>query len=85
MQRLRLEVCVPLQMTPRLVPADNGDLRDAETSLKHAADALMAHVVENDVFKAQRLAALSECLRNGFGMYREDAFTGPLLIKDYFK
>jgi len=60
MQRFRLQVSVAPQHLPVLVARDQGHLLDGETCLEEAACALVAKVVEVEVFDLQVLAGAAE-------------------------
>lgn len=73
MQRLRLDLRVPLQVPPVPVAAHHGHVGNVEATLEHGRNPLVPQVVQVQVGDAECLARLGEILADGLDVQREDA------------
>jgi hypothetical protein len=79
MQRSGLDLRVPLEVRPILVPTHNAHLMDVVAMLKHQTYAVVAQVVKVQVNNPQGHARIVEHLCDLLAAYWENQIVGSLL------
>lgn len=72
MQRLGMQLGVPLQFVPRFVQGDCSQLWDVVALLEEARRSLMPKIMEAQIFDPQLRAGASEGRADGIGVVGED-------------